>query len=86
MCDKTRQPYCWLCDHAKSSSFFLYYTTTDKSLNTLIGNGNRFMAYSLVKKLQPANKKGLFELLRKSVESKDRARGKNTRFGKQVSM
>ncbi len=44
------------------------------------------MAYSLVKKLQPANKKGLFELLRKSVESKDRARGKNTRFGKQVSM
>ncbi len=34
------------------------------------------MAYSLVKKLQQANKKGLIDLLRKSVESKDRARGK----------
>jgi hypothetical protein len=44
------------------------------------------MAYNLVKKLQPANKKSLIELLRKAVEPKDRARGKKHQVRKAGSM
>ena len=56
--------------------FLLNYTTTERNLNTIIGNGKRFMAYNLVKKLQLAQKTELIELLHKAVEPKDRARGK----------
>ena len=56
--------------------FLLNYTTTEKTLNTIIGNGKRFMAYKMVKKLQLANKTILIDLLQKAVEPKDRARGK----------
>ena len=56
--------------------FLLNYTTPEKILNIIIGNGKRFMAYKMVKKLQLANKTILIDLLQKAVEPKDRARGK----------
>src|SRR5690606_24392219 len=56
--------------------FLLNYKTIEKSLNTTIGNGKRFMAYNLVKKLQLANQARIIDLLQKAVEPKDHARGK----------
>ncbi len=44
------------------------------------------MAYNLVKKLQPANKTGLIDLLQKAVEPKDRARVKKHQVWKAGSM
>lgn len=56
--------------------FLLHYTSTVKSLNTLIGNGKRFMAYNIVKRLQQKNKTGLLVALQGAVEAKDSTRGK----------
>src|SRR5215204_3316423 len=54
----------------------LHYSGEGATLNLLIGNGKRFMAYSIVKKLQEKNQTDLLARLSEGVEPKDKARGK----------
>ena len=54
----------------------LHYSGEGATLNLLIGNGKRFMAYSVVKKLQEKNRQDLLLKLKQGVEPKDKARGK----------
>ena len=50
----------------------LYYNGKEKSLNSLIGNGKRFMAYDIVKRLQQKGQHSLLQQLQNEVQYKDR--------------
>jgi len=50
----------------------LYYNGKEKSLNSLIGNGKRFMAYDIVKRLQQKGQHSLLQQLQNQVQYKDR--------------
>lgn len=54
----------------------LHYSGQGGTLNLLIGNGKRFMAYSFIKKLQDLNRHSLLRYLSEAVEPKDKGRGK----------
>jgi hypothetical protein len=54
----------------------LYYSGGQQSLNTIIGNGKRFMAYKIIKRLQEQRESSLLKKLQADVKSKDKARGK----------
>lgn len=56
--------------------FLLYYDGIGQSLNTVIGNGKRFMAYEIVNRLRIVGKTAILTELRQSVKGKDRVRGK----------
>src|SRR5258705_12126957 len=47
-----------------------------KILNTVIGNGKRFMAYELVRLLEQKGEHNLLQKLQTAVKGKDRSRGK----------
>ena len=47
-----------------------------KSLNTIIGNGKRFMAYEIVRLLEQKGEETLLKRLQAEVKDKDRRRGK----------
>ena len=47
-----------------------------KILNTVIGNGKRFMAYELVRLLEQKGELNLLQKLQTAVKDKDRSRGK----------
>ena len=46
------------------------FIQTPQSINTIIGNGKRFMAYEIIKRLQAHGEKDLLELLSNNVEAK----------------
>ena len=54
----------------------LYYVCEKQNLNTIIGNGKRFIAYGVIKRLKVARKFNLLEKLKSGVQSKDKLRGK----------
>jgi REP element-mobilizing transposase RayT len=54
----------------------LAYTESDKSINTLVGNGKRFMAYEIVKRLRQDNQIELLSKLETAVSKSDKIRGK----------
>ena len=54
----------------------LYYGGGDQSLNTIVGNGKRFMAYAIVERLEQAGNSEIIARLRKDVKAKDKSRGK----------
>jgi len=54
----------------------LAYRHSGKSLNTLVGNGKRFLAYGLVQRLREGNNTQVLSLLQDGVNSSDRLRGK----------
>ena len=54
----------------------LHYCGEGATLNLLVGNGKRFMAYSIVKRLQEKSRADLLVRLSGGVEPKDKARGK----------
>ena len=54
----------------------LYYAGGNQSLNTMVGNGKRFMAYEIVDRLKQARQDDIISRLQKGVKAKDRARGK----------
>jgi REP element-mobilizing transposase RayT len=56
--------------------FLINFKNTSKKVNTIIGNGKRFLAYDIVKKLQQRKEFELLNLLASAVEQKDRSRGK----------
>lgn len=54
----------------------LGYKESKKSINTLVGNGKRFMAYEIVKRLKEANEIEILTKLETAVNTSDRANGK----------
>jgi REP element-mobilizing transposase RayT len=54
----------------------IYFSKTEKSINKIIGDGKRFMAYEIVKRLQEKEKAEILTMLQTAVENKDRQRGK----------
>jgi REP element-mobilizing transposase RayT len=81
--------YNWF-DHLKSKRHYIIgytimpnhlhaligFQNTGKSINTIIGNGKRFMAYEIVKRLEQQNETLLLEQMQQAVETKDRQRNK----------
>jgi REP element-mobilizing transposase RayT len=51
------------------------FSTSTKKLNTIIGDGKRFIAYDLIKRLKEKGEVATLSLLEKAVQSKDRANG-----------
>lgn len=54
----------------------LYYKGGSQSLNTIVGNGKRFMAYGIVERLECQREDRLLDILKKGVCESDRLRGK----------
>ena len=54
----------------------LYYVWNGKSLNTIIGNGKRFMAYDIIDRLESRKEERLLARLRSDVWASDRKRCK----------
>ena len=52
------------------------FRNTGQSINTMVGNGKRFMAYEIVKRLEQLNENQLLRRLNLSVEAKERVRNK----------
>jgi len=52
------------------------FSTTDQSINTIIANGKRFMAYELVKRLKQINKADILVQLADWVNTTERLRNK----------
>ena len=55
---------------------FLLHYNGGKSLNTVMGNGKRFMAYEIIKLLEQKEEHLLLQKLKAEVRDKDRSRGK----------
>ncbi len=53
----------------------LYYGGGKQSLNTIIGNGKRFMAYEIINRLEAQNEMILLNSLKSAVKSKDKQKG-----------
>jgi REP element-mobilizing transposase RayT len=52
------------------------FRNTDQSINTIIGNGKRFIAYEIIKRLKLQKEDKLLHRLFLSVEAKDKGRNK----------
>jgi REP element-mobilizing transposase RayT len=83
------QVYKWF-DHLKSKGHYITgyvimpnhvhaliaFRRTDQSINTIIGNGKRFMAYEIVKRLQQLGGIEILNRLKNAVDESDRLRNK----------
>ena len=54
----------------------LHYTNTRQSLNTIIGNGKRFIGYEIVKRMEQNGDVILLNQMKEAVTAKDRQRNK----------
>ncbi|HKC37133.1 MAG TPA: hypothetical protein VKB95_13755 [Chitinophagaceae bacterium] len=54
----------------------LLHYSGGKSLNTVIGNGKRFMAYEIINLLEKRKEEAILKRLQVDVKAKDRSRGK----------
>jgi REP element-mobilizing transposase RayT len=54
----------------------LHYANTKQSLNTIIGNGKRFIGYAIVKRLEEKNETILLNQMKEAVINKDKRRNK----------
>ena len=52
------------------------FSKTEKSINKIIGDGKRFMAYDIIKRLDKKELKPILEKLEKAVSGTDKKRGK----------
>ena len=52
------------------------FVTAAQNINTIIGNGKRFMAYEIIKRLQAKGEGDLLFILQSNVEAKRRANNK----------
>ena len=52
------------------------FIETEQSINNIIGNGKRFMAYDIIKKLKENKESELLNLLSDAVETKRKANNK----------
>lgn len=53
----------------------LYFPEMTKSLNIVIGNAKRFLAYEIIKRLETQKREDLLQLLHSSVEKKEIKKG-----------
>jgi REP element-mobilizing transposase RayT len=51
------------------------FSKTEKSINKIIGDGKRFMAYDIIKRLEQRELKPMLEKLEKAVSGTDKKRG-----------
>ena len=51
------------------------FRNTDKSINTIVGNGKRFMAYALLERLKEQQEESVLSKLFSCVNETDRAKG-----------
>ncbi len=58
------------------------FRNTSQSINTIVGNGKRFMAFEIIKRLERQKETELLQRLNLPVEAKDRERKKIMKFGK----
>jgi len=54
----------------------LHYTNTRQLLNTIIGNGKRFIGYDIVKRLKERGEVVLLNQMKEAVTAKDREKQK----------
>jgi hypothetical protein len=54
----------------------IYFSATEKPINKIVGDGKRFMAYEIVKRLKQQGEDQIVSKLQCAVEAKDRQRGK----------
>ena len=54
----------------------LHYSGIGHSLNTVVGNGKRFMGYDIIERLEQQGQNRLLRRLQKAVEPGDKKRGK----------
>lgn len=54
----------------------LHFAGGRQSLNTLVGNGKRFMAYDIIKRLENQKETSLLATLQTAVQALDKSRGK----------
>ena len=57
------------------------FIETEQNINSIIGNGKRFMAYDIVKRLKENNEGELLNLLANAVEIKCKTNNKNMKYG-----
>jgi REP element-mobilizing transposase RayT len=53
----------------------LFFPTNNFSLNKIISNAKRFMAYEIVKRLQATNQTGILTQLQNAVTAKEKLKG-----------
>ena len=53
----------------------LYFPQMPKSLNTIIANAKRFIAYEMIKRLEGAKEEKLLALLRNGVKDREKKKG-----------
>ncbi len=53
----------------------LYFPQMPKSLNTVIGNGKRFLAYELIKRLEEKKANSLLDVLHAGVKKRESKKG-----------
>jgi REP element-mobilizing transposase RayT len=58
----------------------LHFSGHEKSLNSLISNGKRFMAYEMLARLERRNELSTLNLLKSSVQAEDLKKGQNHYF------
>ena len=52
------------------------FSNTGQNINTIVGNGKRFIAYEIINRLKQQNENKLLQQLHLSVEAKDLERNK----------
>jgi putative transposase len=53
----------------------LYFPKMEKSLNTLVGNAKRFMAYEIIKRLEKSKEEAVLERLYSAVKKTEKKKG-----------
>ena len=54
----------------------MYYDNNTQSLNTIVGNGKRFVGYEIIKRLEQKGEACLLQQMQEAVKQKDRQRNK----------
>lgn len=62
----------------------LFPTHTGTSLNKLVGDGKRFMAYDIVNNLKKSGKNSILKILQQGVEAREKLKGKKHQVFKTV--
>jgi REP element-mobilizing transposase RayT len=77
--DHLKKDGCQICGYVIMPNHLhvlLFHTNADKSLNQLISEGKRFMAYDIVKRLKQLGKYELLKEMQNGVEASEKAKGK----------
>jgi hypothetical protein len=62
--------------------FLLYFNMQKQSLNTMIGNGKRFIGYEIINRLEAQKQNSILKILSEAVNPAERKRINNTKYGR----